>query len=115
MIQFFKRNFIDPLNEFMHDSRAIGITLLVCTAISLLLSNFGNFGEWYRAFWSFHFDGTENHFANVGSLSLPNSPILIINDFLMALFFFLAGMEIKREIVEGQLSTFKKSLLWTQR
>jgi len=111
MIQFFKRNFVDPLNEFMHDSRAIGITLLACTAISLLLSNMGHFGEWYRTFWSFHFDGTEAHAVTLGALSLPNSPLLIINDFLMALFFFLAGMEIKREIVEGQLSTFKKSLL----
>ena len=111
MIQFFKRNFVDPLNEFMHDSRAIGITLLACTAISLLLSNMGHFGELYRTCWSFHFDGTEDHTINLGALSLPNSPLLIINDFLMALFFFLAGMEIKREIVEGQLSTFKKSLL----
>jgi NhaA family Na+:H+ antiporter len=38
-------------------------------------------------------------------------PLLIINDALMALFFFLAGMEIKRELVCGELASVKKSLL----
>jgi len=111
MIHFFKRNIINPLSVFIHDSRAIGITLLACTGFSLVLSNIGTIGELYRAFWSFSFDGTQNHNAHVGILSLPNSPLLIINDFMMALFFFLAGMEIKREMLHGELATIKKSLL----
>ncbi|MDE3143089.1 MAG: Na+/H+ antiporter NhaA [Bacteroidota bacterium] len=111
MIHFFKRNFIDPLTEFIYDSRAIGITLLSCTAISLAVSNVGTIGEMYRNIWSFSFDGTLHEHANIGFISLPNSPLIIINDLLMSLFFFLAGMEIKREMLEGELSSVKKSLL----
>lgn len=46
-----------------------------------------------------------------GALHLPNSILVIINDFLMAAFFFLAGMEIKRELVTGELASFKQSIL----
>jgi NhaA family Na+:H+ antiporter len=113
MINFFKRNFIDPLTEFIHDSRAIGISLLICTALSLVVSNisWAHIGEFYRTMWAYNFDGTNNHHTHFGILSLPNSPLLVINDFLMAFFFFLAGMEIKREVLQGELSTIKKSLL----
>lgn len=111
MIHFLKRKFINPLTEFIYDSRAIGITLLSCTAFSLLLSNVGHLGEIYRNLWLISFDGTENNHTIIGFISLPNSPIIIINDFLMSLFFFLAGMEIKREMAEGQLSSVRKSLL----
>lgn len=95
----------------MHDSRAIGITLLACTAVSLLIANWGFWSGGYIDFWSASFDGSNEHHIHFGVLSLPNSPLLIINDALMALFFFLAGMEIKRELVCGELASIKKSLL----
>lgn len=109
--KFVHTRLLHPLKQFIHDSRAIGITLLVCTAVSLLAANLGNWGESYRSMWNISFDGTLNHHAHLGFLSLPNSPLLIINDALMALFFFLAGMEIKRELVCGELASIKKSAL----
>ena len=111
MIHFFKLKFVDPLLEFIHDSRAIGITLLVCTCLSLLISNIPEIGQAYHHFWNFHFNGLQDEHFLLAGISLPNSPILIINDFLMAFFFFLAGMEIKREMAEGELSGIQKSLL----
>jgi NhaA family Na+:H+ antiporter len=109
--KFVHTRLIHPLRQFIHDSRAIGITLLVCTAVSLLAANWGDWGEAYRSMWNISFDGTNSHHAHLGYLSLPNSPLLIINDALMAAFFFLAGMEIKRELVSGELASIKRSAL----
>lgn len=109
--RFVHTRLLHPLKQFIHDSRAIGITLLVCTAVSLIAANWGSWGEAYRSMWNIHFDGTTLHHTHIGFLSLPNSPLLIINDALMALFFFLAGMEIKRELVCGELASLKKSAL----
>jgi len=106
-----KNKFIHPLKEIVHDSRSIGITLLICTFLSLIIANIPSINESYLHFWSNSFDGSEAHHTHIGFLSLPNSLLIIINDFLMAVFFFLAGMEIKRELVSGELSSFKKSLL----
>lgn len=111
MSSFLKHTFLNPLSEFIHDSRAIGIMLLGCTFISLMAANIPFTKEWYQHLWAFSFDGTTAHHLHIGLLSLPNSPLLIINDLLMAVFFFLAGMEIKREMVAGELASFKKSIL----
>src|SRR5436190_5168049 len=92
---------INPLKFFISDSRAIGVLLLLCTGFSLLMSNTIS-GEWYRSLWN------TNTFS---LLNLPHSPLKWINDFLMALFFLFAGMEIKRELVCGELSGFKKAIL----
>jgi len=99
------------LDNFLHSNQSIGITLLVCTVISLLLANWQFSTKAYTGLWNLSFDGTLEHHAHLFFLSLPNSPSLVINDFLMAIFFFLAGMEIKRELVMGELSSIKKSLL----
>jgi NhaA family Na+:H+ antiporter len=98
---FLKRTFISPLLEFIHDSRAVGIMLIICTAVSLFISNSG-WGNGYIAFWN-----SEIHLSHL----LPHSVIHWINDGLMAVFFFQVGMEIKREMVQGELSSLKKSVL----
>lgn len=99
-----RRLLISPIREFIQDSRAVGITLIVCTAISLFLAN----SAWaapYLAFWE-----KEIH-APIDGLNIPHSILHFINDGLMALFFFLVGLEIKRELVKGELSTFKTAIL----
>lgn len=111
MIHFVRRKIIHPLQRYIHDSRSVGITLLACTALSLFLANFGFWEEGYRNFWSSTFDGTLNHHVHISILEVPNSLLLMINDGLMAIFFFLVGMEIKRELQTGELSSIKKSAL----
>jgi NhaA family Na+:H+ antiporter len=110
MLKFLKHTFLHPLKEFINDSRAIGVCLLCCTFISLIIAN-TSLGISYTNFWqhSFQSNGT-NHF-HILFLSFPNSILTVINDFLMAIFFFMAGMEIKREILVGELSSIQKSLL----
>ncbi len=111
MKHFVRSKIIHPLQRFMHDSRAIGITLTVCAVLSLLLTNTGPWQEWYANAWTTLFDTTGGHHAHIGILSLPNSPALVINDGLMAIFFFLVGMEIKRELLQGELASIKKATL----
>jgi NhaA family Na+:H+ antiporter len=106
-----KHKIIHPLQRFIQDSRAIGIVLTLCTIISLIAANTGSWQELYRAIWITSFDGTSGHQAHIGFLSLPNSPSLLINDALMSLFFFLVGMEIKRELLQGELASAKKAML----
>ena len=97
------RKAINPLKIFIYDSRSVGVLLLFCTVVSLVITNTSG-GGWYRNLWNndFHF--------NIG-LSLPHSLLKWINDFMMAFFFLLAGMEIKRELVNGELSSFKRAVL----
>lgn len=99
------------LVRYLHSNQSIGITLLVATALSLLLANFSFSQNWYNHFWHISFDGSAAHHTHWWWLSLPNSPSVFINDFLMAVFFFLAGMEIKREFLTGELSSVRQSLL----
>jgi len=97
------RKAINPLRIFISDSRFTGILLLSCTVLSLVLSNSVN-GEWYRGIWN-----SDLHYSV--PVNLPHSGLKWINDFLMAIFFLFAGMEIKRELLAGELSSFKKAVL----
>lgn len=102
---------IEPLKVFIHDSRSIGISLLLATLLSLILSNIPAISETYTRFFQLSIDGTNEHAFEWGILHLPNSIIVVINDLFMAAFFFLAGMEIKRELVTGELASIKQSAL----
>ncbi|MBC6489582.1 Na+/H+ antiporter NhaA [Flavihumibacter stibioxidans] len=101
--QIIKNQFISPIQEFIKDSRAVGITLLACTILSLLLAN----SQWKDGY--VHFYEKEAHL--VSWLHLPHSFLHWINDGLMAVFFFLVGMEIKRELIIGELSSLRKATL----
>ncbi|WP_438946376.1 Na+/H+ antiporter NhaA, partial [Sediminibacterium sp.] len=102
---------IEPLKVFIHDSRSIGISLLLATLLSLVLSNIPGISEVYTRFFQLSIDGSQQHAFEWGFFHLPNSIIVVINDLLMAAFFFLAGMEIKRELVIGELASIKQSIL----
>ncbi len=94
---------MSPLRYFINDSRTVGIMLIVCTVISILLAN-SHSGEAYRAFWN-------TAFIKMPSPHLPVNLLEWINNFLMGIFFLMAGTEIKRELAEGELSSFKKAVL----
>lgn len=106
-----KKVIIDPLITFIHDSKSIGIVLLIATTLSILLANISSISSNYITFFNWSIDGTDHHAFEWGILHLPNSILVIINDFLMAAFFFIAGMEIKRELIAGELASLKQSIL----
>lgn len=84
--------------SFIHDSRSVGILLLFCTATSLIITNIDGMGLPYHKFWQIEL-------PRLHSLHLPHNPLHIVNEILMAVFFFQVGMEIKRESVIGELSS----------
>lgn len=82
--------------QFFDSEKAGGILLIVCTIISLLLAN-SPLGESYVQIWRVYVVG----------LSIEHW----VNDALMAIFFLLIGLELKRELYNGELSDFKNALL----
>ena len=94
---------LNPLRDFFNDSRAGGILLILCTIASLIISNTVSLQNSYIGFW--------HKAMPISFLHLPEDPLTWINDVLMAFFFFFVGMEIKRELTTGELSSIKKSLL----
>lgn len=98
------RRALDPLPEFLHQESAGGVALLVATIAALVWAN--AIGETsYTSFWE---TGLTLGF---GSLSLDEDLRHWVNDGLMALFFFVVGLEIKRELAVGRLSDRKAALL----
>ncbi|KIA86069.1 Na+/H+ antiporter NhaA [Kaistella jeonii] len=88
--------------KFLHSSQSSGIVLIVCVGLSLMIAN-SSMGASFQELLNQKI-GTE-----IFHLNYPLS--IWINDGLMAIFFLLVGLEIKREIVEGELSTFKSASL----
>lgn len=88
--------------KFFNNSQASGIVLIFCVLISLLIANSSLAGS----FQNFLDKEVGTHLFHL------NYPVSIwINDGLMAIFFLLVGLEIKRELVEGELSSFKNASL----
>lgn len=88
--------FTQVISEFFKSEKATGILLIVCTVLSLLLANVF-LPNTYLQFWH----------TNIGGESLE----YWINDGLMAVFFLYVGLELKQEIVAGQLSNPTAALL----
>ena len=95
---------VTPLARFLHVEAAGGAVLLLMTVIALVLAN-SPLSEGYLAIWKSHF-----RFA-IGSFSMDHSLQHWINDGLMALFFFIVGLEVKREIAHGELRELRKAAL----
>ena len=87
------------------------VVLIICTVLALVCANVPAIKEWYFSLWQNTVSisiGNFNFFSHGGH---PMSVMDVINDFLMAIFFLSVGLEIKREILVGELSSMKKALL----
>lgn len=96
--------FISPLEKFVQIESFSGILLIAATIVALFWAN-SSFGEIYSNLWSYKL-GFE-----IGDFQISKSLSFWINDGLMAIFFFLIGLEIKREVLMGELNTLKKAAL----
>jgi NhaA family Na+:H+ antiporter len=93
-----------PFVRFLHVESASGIVLLVCTVIALVLAN-SPWAAGFQQLWQTPLT------VAVGAFELSKPLLLWINDGLMAVFFFVVGLEIKRELVAGELRDAKKAAL----
>jgi NhaA family Na+:H+ antiporter len=93
-----------PFREFFKAQQLGGILLMVAVLLSLVFVNSAlanSFNRILTSTWGLHLSG----------LHLVYDTTTWINDGLMAIFFLLVGLEIKRELVEGELSSIKKASL----
>jgi NhaA family Na+:H+ antiporter len=92
------------IGDFMRLESAGGILLLISAILAMLVAN-SPLSQFYDALL-----GTTVA-IQVGALAINKPLLLWVNDGLMAVFFFLIGLEIKREIMEGELSSFSQVIL----
>jgi len=95
---------LTPLEEFIHRQTTSGVLLMICAVIALVIAN----GPWHEQYE--HFLHTEIG-INMGSSEFSLSIHHWINEALMAMFFFIMGLELKRELMVGELSSPAQALL----
>ena len=91
---------IAPLKDFLHRESSSGTLILIASSLGLLAANSG-LADNYFAFLDLKFQ------IGPSSLELDFTILNSINYLLMSLFFFVVGLEIKRELTSGHLATFK--------
>ena len=101
---FLKRQYTDMMREFLALETAGGILLVTATIFAMGLAN-SDFASTYTAFLDIPVA------IKFGTVEIAKPLLLWINDGLMAVFFFLIGLEIKREFLAGELSSFSQIAL----
>jgi Na+:H+ antiporter, NhaA family len=95
---------IRPLRDFLHRESASGILILIASFLGLLIAN-SPFSDNYFDTLAFDFE------ISLGAIYLNLTILKSINYVLMTIFFFVVGLEIKRELTSGHLSSFKKAIM----
>ena len=95
---------VTPIEEFLHQETSSGILLMICVAAALVIANSPFYPVYDTILHTKFTIGTEKYYI---SQSIQHW----INDGLMALFFFVIGLEVKREILIGELSNLKQAIL----
>jgi len=98
------RQLLSPLRRFLRVQSAGGLVLLACAAVALAVAN-SPWAAAYRDFWH------TPVVIRVGSFVIDQTLEFWVNDGLMTIFFFVVGLEIKRELVDGELNEFRKAAL----
>ena len=95
---------LKPFKDFLRSEQIGGVILIICVILSLIIAN-SNLGAAFENLLS-----TKIGFSSL-AIPIEFSVSLWINDGLMAIFFLLVGLEIKREIIEGELSSPQKAAM----
>ncbi|HFD80369.1 MAG TPA: Na+/H+ antiporter NhaA [Gammaproteobacteria bacterium] len=95
---------VTGIREFLRAESASGILLILAALVAMILAN-SPFLDLYRALLDLPIH------LRIGAFEIAKPALLWINDGLMAVFFFLIGLELKREFIEGELSDARKIAL----
>ena len=95
---------IAPLRDFLHRESASGVLILIAAILGLALAN-SPLGNSYQSFFAFEFR------VGVDEIYVDLTILKTINYVLMTIFFFVVGLEIKRELTSGHLASFKKAIM----
>ncbi len=102
--QLIPRRFVRPVLGFTQTEASGAVVLLAATILALIWAN-SAWGDSYFEFWDIHLS------FEVGGFHFDQSLKHVVDDGLMAIFFFVVGLEIKRELVVGELNSVKKASL----
>jgi len=95
---------LSPIRDFLRIEAAGGILLLAATALALVWAN-SPWAQSYDDFWRIPIS------VGIGSFELNHSLAHWVNDGLMVIFFFVVGLEIKREMLVGELSSVRQATI----
>ncbi len=95
---------VAPISRFLHVEAASGVVLLLAAATAFTLAN-SPWAEHYAAFWKMKVS------FGVGPFQLDHTLKHWVSDGLMAIFFFVVGLEVKRELVLGELRDVRRAAL----
>ena len=96
--------YASPLKRFLHHDIVGSALLLIAAVAALILAN-SPWRDQYHHIWEIEFG------FSIGETGLVKPLHLWVNDGLMAIFFFLVGLEIKRELLAGELASFRNAVL----
>ncbi len=99
-----EKKILQPLQDFLRLEAAGGLILMASAVLALIVAN-STLSIYYAALLDLPFA------VKVGSWEIAKPLLLWINDGLMAVFFFLIGLELKREVLDGDLSSFRQASL----
>lgn len=102
--RFLPRRFVRPIQKFMDVEASTGVLLLIMAAAAMIWAN-SAWSESYFTLWHTYVD------FSFGPIHFHESLQHVVNDALMAIFFFVVGLEIKREVVLGRLRDPKAAAL----
>jgi Na+:H+ antiporter, NhaA family len=95
---------LKPVERYMHDESTAGIMLLISAVIAMIWAN-SAWSDSYHYLWEYRIS------VQAGAYGISKTLHEWINDGLMAMFFFVIGLELKREIMGGELSDLGKAML----
>lgn len=91
------------LKRFFHSDASSGIFLILAAVLAMVLANLGSTSELYQSFLNTPVE------VRIGSLDISKNLLLWVNDALMAIFFLMIGLEVKREMVSGSLASMRQA------
>ena len=91
------------LHRFFSSDASGGIILIIAAILAMIMANSGATSGWYHDFLETPVQ------LRVGSLEINKNMLLWINDALMAVFFLLVGLEVKRELMQGSLASLRQA------
>ena len=92
------------IQRFFNNDASGGILLIIAAVMAMLMANMGATSGLYHAFLETPVQ------LRVGALEINKNMLLWINDALMAVFFLLIGLEVKRELMQGSLATRRQAI-----
>lgn len=93
-----------PIKAFIEKQTSVGLLLIFSAILAMVFAN-SPWAQAYHGFWK------QEIYIGINEMVIRKNLLHWINDGLMSMFFFLVGLELKREVLQGELASWRRSLL----